>query len=117
VNDTAHGIIASIVAKNLGGQLTPYSLGSGRREPIPFDLQAGFSIKFKGFPIRFHLTFHDLHRWNLRYYNPADQQTSLFTDTAQAPSKSSAAVDEFFRHFIVRAGAQYQKSSIPRCVL
>ena len=101
VNDTAHGIIASIVAKNLGGQLTPYSLGSGKREPIPFDLQAGFSVKFKGFPIRFHLTFHDLQRWNLRYYNPADQQTSLFTDTAQAPSKSGAAVDEFFRHFIV----------------
>jgi hypothetical protein len=100
VNDTAHGIIASIVAKNLGGQLTPYTYGSGRREPIPFDLQAGFSVKFKGFPIRFHLTFHDLHRWNLRYNNPADQQTSLFSDTTQN-KPSSGAADEFFRHFIV----------------
>jgi hypothetical protein len=100
VNDTTHGIVASIVAKNIGVQLTPYSFGSGRREPIPFDLQAGFSVKFKGFPLRFHLTFHDLQRWNLRYNNPADQQTSLFTDTTTT-KKNSGAADEFFRHFIV----------------
>ena len=99
VNDTAHGIVASIVAKNIGVQLTPYTFGSGSREPLPFDLQAGFSVKFKGFPVRFHLTFHDLQRWNLRYYNPADQQTSLFTDTTQT-KKNSGAGDEFFRHFI-----------------
>jgi hypothetical protein len=101
VNDTAHGIIASIVAKNIGGELTPYKYGSGTREPIPFDLQAGFSVKFKGFPVRFHVTFHDLHRWDLRYNNPADQQASLFTDSATTTSKSSAAADEFFRHVII----------------
>ena len=101
VVDTSHGIISSIVAKNVGGQLTPYSQGSGQREPIPFDLQAGFSVKFKGFPIRFHLTFHDLHRWDIRYNNPADaQQSALFTDTTQAKPGKGAG-DEFFRHMIV----------------
>lgn len=100
VNDTAHGIVASIVAKNIGVQLTPYSNGSGHREPLPFDLQAGFSVKFKGFPVRFHVTFHDLQRWDIRYNNPADQQTSLFSDTVKT-KKSAAAADEFFRHLIV----------------
>jgi hypothetical protein len=109
VNDTAHGIVASIVAKNLGGQLSPYSFGSGQREPIPFDLQAGFSVKFKGFPIRFHLTFHDLQRWDIRYSNPADLvQSSLITDTAST-SKSAAAADEFFRHMIIGAELNIKK--------
>ena len=99
VNDTAHGIIASIVAKNIGGQLTPYTRGSGSRLAIPFDLQAGFSIRFRNFPFRFHLTFHDLQRWNMRYYNPADQQNTLFTDSSQIKNNSDPA-DEFFRHFI-----------------
>ena len=109
VNDTAHGIVASIVAKNVGGQLTPYSNGSGQREPIPFDLQAGFSVKFKGFPVRFHITFHDLHRWDIRYNNPADiQQSSLFTDTAKT-SKTAAGADEFFRHMIIGAELNIKK--------
>ena len=109
VNDTAHGIVASIVAKNIGGQLTPYTYGSGRRDPIPFDLQAGFSVKFKGFPVRFHLTFHDLQRWDIRYSNPADaQQNSLLGDTVKT-SKAKVAVDEFFRHFIVGAELSIKK--------
>ena len=109
VNDTAHGIVASIVAKNIGGQLTPYNTSSPVRQPIPFDLQAGFSIKFKGFPVRFHLTFHDLHRWNIRYSNPADvQQSSLFSDTVRT-SGAAAASDEFFRHLIIGAELNIKK--------
>ena len=101
--------MASIVAKNIGGQLTPYSGGSGNREPIPFDLQAGFSVKFKGFPVRFHLTFHDLQRWDIRYNNPADAlQNSLLGDTVKT-SAAKAAVDEFFRHMIVGAELSIKK--------
>ena len=109
VNDTAHGIVASIVAKNIGGQLTPYSFGSGHREPIPFDMQAGFSVKFKGFPVRFHLTFHDLQRWDIRYSDPASAvQNSLLGDTVKT-SKAAAATDEFFRHMIIGAELSIKK--------
>lgn len=109
VNDTAHGIVASIVAKNMGGQLTPYSYGSGQREPIPFNLQAGFSVQFKGFPVRFHLTFHDLQRWDIRYNDPADAlQNSLLGDTAHI-SAIDAAMDEFFRHVIIGAELNIKK--------
>jgi hypothetical protein len=109
VNDTAHGIVASLVAKNIGGQLTPYKFGSGSREPIPFDMQAGFSVKFKGFPVRFHLTFHDLQRWDIRYSDPAAAvQNSLLGDTATT-SKSAAAADEFFRHLIIGAELAIKK--------
>ena len=99
VNDTAHNVTASIVAKNVGGQFKPYN--KGVREPIPFDLQAGLSFGFKHVPFRFHFTFHDLYRWNIRYDNPADQQTeNLFTDSSELKPKKYIA-DKLFRHIII----------------
>ncbi len=99
VNDTAHNVTASIVAKNIGGQFKPYN--KGVHEPIPFDLQAGLSFGFKHVPFRFHLTFHDLYRWDIRYNNPADQQQdNLFTDSSQLKPKAYIA-DKLFRHIII----------------
>lgn len=103
VNDTAHGIVAAIVAKNIGGQLTPYSDGSGQREPIPFNLQAGFSVKFPGFPVRFHINFHDLQRWDIRYNDPADAQANNLLGDTTHTSGFAAGSDEFFRHVVIGA--------------
>jgi hypothetical protein len=98
IDDTAHRIVASIVAKNIGSQLSTYQ---GTRESLPFDLQAGVAVGFKGFPVRFHVTLHDLHRWNIRYTDSADSATSsLLTDTSQRKNTADPA-DEFFRHLIV----------------
>jgi hypothetical protein len=109
VNDTTHGIVASIVAKNIGGQLTPYSGSDGVREAIPFDMQAGFSVKFKGFPVRFHLTFHDLQRWDIRYADPADATANNLLGDTSTTTKGAAATDEFFRHIIIGAELSIKK--------
>lgn len=110
INDTAHQITASIVAKNIGGQFKPYTKG-GPREPLPFDLQAGISFGFKGVPFRIHATFHDLYRWDIRYDNPADnQQTDLFADSSAKPKKYIA--DKLFRHVII--GAEFTIKKIVR---
>lgn len=98
INDTAHNVTASIVAKNVGGQFKPYT--KGVREPIPFDLQAGIAFGFKNVPFRFHFTFHDLYRWDIRYDNPADRQTDLFTDTTDSKPKKYIA-DKLMRHIII----------------
>ena len=99
VNDTAHNISASIVAKNIGGQFKTYN--KGVRESIPFDLQAGISVGFKNLPFRIHMTIHDLYRWNIRYNNPADQQQNdLFTDSSSSKPKNYIA-DNLFRHVII----------------
>lgn len=110
INDTAHFITASIVAKNLGGQIKPYS--KGEREPLPFDLQAGISVGFKGVPFRIHATFHNLTRWDIRYDNPADQQNSnLFDDTTGQKPKRYIA-DKLFRH--VTLGVEFNIKQIVR---
>jgi hypothetical protein len=98
VNDTAHNVTAAIVAKNLGGEMKPYN--KGVTEPIPFDLQAGVSFGFKHVPFKFHFTFHDLYRWNIRYNNPADDAAQqLFVDSAAKPK--TYIVDNLMSHVII----------------
>ncbi|MES2620951.1 MAG: type IX secretion system protein PorQ [Bacteroidota bacterium] len=110
VNDTAHNITASLVAKNVGGQFKTYN--KGVREPIPFDLQAGLSFGFKNVPFRIHMTIHNLHRWDIRYDNPADQQQdNLFSDSSETKPKKYVA-DKLFRHVIV--GVEFTIKKIVR---
>jgi len=97
-HDTARLITATLVAKNLGAQLSYY--GDAGREPMPMDLQAGLSVGFKKFPLSFHLTLHDLLRWDIRYDNPADQnQDALFIDSSQIKQRKYIA-DKIFSHTI-----------------
>ncbi|HWB62922.1 MAG TPA: type IX secretion system protein PorQ [Chitinophagales bacterium] len=107
VNDTAHLITASIVARNIGGELKPYN--KGVREPIPFDLQAALAVGFKHVPIKLHFTFHHLYTWDIRYDNPADDvQSNLFQDSTTTKSKNYIA-DKLFRHVIVGAEINIKK--------
>lgn len=99
INDTVHQITASLVAKNIGAQLKPYS--KGVREPLPFDLQAGLSFGFPGVPFRIHTTFHNLHRWDIRYNNPADNKSDNLFDNSNEERKSRNVGDNLFRHVIL----------------
>lgn len=109
INDTAHLVTASIVAKNVGGQFKPYT--KSNREPLPFDLQAGLSFGFKGMPFRIHTTFHNLYRWDIRYNNPADQaDQNLFADSSE--SKKKYIGDKLMRHVIL--GVEFNIKGIVR---
>lgn len=65
--DEVNQLQVSVVAKNMGTQLSTYNL-SGVKEELPFDVQAGISKKLKNAPFQFSLTAHNLHRLNI-YYN------------------------------------------------
>ncbi|TAH09938.1 MAG: hypothetical protein EAZ12_05575 [Sphingobacteriia bacterium] len=65
--DEASQIQASVVAKNMGTQLSTYNI-NGVKEELPFDIQAGISKKLKNAPFQFSFTAHNLHRFNI-YYN------------------------------------------------
>ncbi len=56
----------SIVAKNMGTQLKSYA-GSGTKEELPFDLQAGITKRLLNAPLQFSLTAHHLHRFDVFY--------------------------------------------------
>jgi hypothetical protein len=107
VNDTAHLITASLVAKNIGGQFKAYA--GNNREPIPFDLQLAFAFGIKGFPLRFHIMYHDLHRWDLRYKDPNDTGSDNIFGTETTESKGKAFGDNLARHFIFGAELAIKK--------
>lgn len=63
--DSDHDFSASIVAANLGGQVSAFGETS---ESLPMDLQLGVSKGLGSFPARLHLTLFDMFHWNKKYY-------------------------------------------------
>lgn len=63
--DEENDFSASIVAKNLGGQLSAYH---DEYEKMPADLQVGLTKRFKGTPFRFSLTATDLTHWHYSFF-------------------------------------------------
>jgi hypothetical protein len=55
---------ASLVARNLGSQLTTYA--TPERESLPFEVLAGMNYKIEHAPFRLHLTARNLQVFNLR---------------------------------------------------
>ena len=68
--------VVSVVARNIGTQLTRYYDGA-EREALPFDLQFGFSQKLQHAPIRLAATFQHLQKWDLS--NPVEDNTGTTT--------------------------------------
>lgn len=96
--DTAKRVVVTIVLRNVGAQLSTYS---DQREPLPTDLQIGFSKKLKYLPFRLSVMAHHLTRWNIRYDDPnAPQQQSILGNEPAQDKPFGDFVDNFFRHFV-----------------
>ena len=93
--------VAALVFRNIGGQITPYS--DGGREPVPFEIQLGFSQKLQYAPFRFSLILQHLERLQLGYnkvnLNPAPGQTIVREEDLKRGF--DYILDETLRHIIV----------------
>lgn len=101
-DDTAKRFTATMLLKNVGFQFNPYHQGS--REPLPLDLQLGFSKRLKYVPFRISMIFHNLTKWNILYDDPdfaANNNNSLFGDTTEKDNKAGKFFDNFARHLII----------------
>lgn len=88
-----------LVVKNAGYMLKPYLARA--RQPLPFDVQLGTTIKPEHMPLRFTLTMHHLHQWNIQYLDPNDRgSTNAAGDTVKAGKNFG---DNLARHFTVGA--------------
>ena len=65
---------AALVVRNIGTQFTTYA---GLREPLPFEIDLGFSQTLQFVPLRWHLTFENLQQWPIAVANPARATTDL----------------------------------------
>lgn len=98
---------AGLVLKNLGRQITTYQiLTDGVPEPLPIDLQLGFTQKFAHAPFRLHFTFQNLLNWQLTDFSTwesdnAEQEEYTIGD-------SDTAIRQFMRHLVF--GAEFLPS-------
>ena len=67
--DPDHEFSASLVAKNLGGQVKKFN---EFKDNLPWDIQMGFSKMLGKAPIRLHVTAYELARWKSPYYKIED---------------------------------------------
>jgi hypothetical protein len=79
-SDSTNGITASIVAKNMGFQITSYNIN---KEDLPFDLQAGVTKKLSKAPFAFSLTAHHIHQFDIMYNDDDfNRENSYTTNTS-----------------------------------
>ena len=92
---------ASILFRNIGYQIVSYS--SGNHEPLPFEIQAGLSKRFKHIPFRISVLLTHLETWNLRYDNPVNPAGGIDPITGE-PNEINGVeefADNLMRHIIL----------------
>ena len=97
--DTSKRLTVTMIAKNLGTQLSTYN--EGNTERLPFEMQVGFSKQLKYLPFRFSVTYRYFDKWNILYDDPEAEDEILFLgEEPQERSKISILADNLFRHFV-----------------
>ncbi len=108
----------SLVAKNAGRQFSYYT--SGNNEPLPFEIDFGFSKKLAKAPFRFSVVYQHIEKFDMSYTKPADQQ-EVDPITGEPKTDKITFGDKLLPHFIlegeiliskgfhVRAGYNFQR--------
>lgn len=96
------GFTASLVAKNIGAQLSPYVDG-GEKEPLPFEIQAGISKKLQHIPFRFSVDLIQLQNWNLSYNDSiiATNANQDLTDEEKSERNKTGLINESIKHVVL----------------
>lgn len=90
-SDTAHLFSASLLAKNMGIQLTTYA---GEREDLPFDFQLGLTKRLAKAPFGFSFTGQQLHHFNIHYNDTTfNNQNDL--------ASGNSFFNKFMNHFVI----------------
>ncbi|KAF0195815.1 MAG: hypothetical protein FD166_2781 [Bacteroidetes bacterium] len=93
------GFTASLVARNIGRQLSTYT--PGNHEPLPFEIQFGISKKLKHLPFRYSILLTNLQKWDLTFVDPAEETVDPFTGEVKTKSKAGEFADKAFRHVVI----------------
>ncbi len=108
------GWTMSLVASNIGSQLTTYV--SGERSPLPFNLQYVVSKRLKHVPFRFSVIYDHIEKWDLTYEDPLNPSGGADPVTGEPVYKTGIAKfsDQFLRHIIVGGEIYIGKNIILR---
>lgn len=114
-------ITAAFVVRNVGYQWKSYR--ENNHEPMPFEMELGFSKKPLHVPFRFSLIFQHLEKWDLTYIDPANPPVTIdpLTNEPLPEKKLKKFGDKLGRHLVfngefmltknfnIRLGYNYQR--------
>lgn len=97
-------VTVALVSKNMGRQINYYT-EANNREDLPFEMQLGFSKRFKKVPLRVGVIWQHLQKWDLNYENPIEQEeeSSLLSDEPQEEKNDNEFLENLKRHLIFNA--------------
>ena len=112
--DTTGRKSTTLVFKNIGTQFSTYQ--EDNKEALPFDVQLGISRKLRHLPFRFSIIVHNLHRWNITYDDPNNQESIFLIGDgeAQGENEFKIFVDNLSRHFIFNGEFLFGKKEVFR---
>lgn len=111
-HDTSSRINITLLAKNLGGQLSTYT--PDNPEPIPFEMQIGVSKRLRHLPFRFSIIYHNLGQWNILYDDPNSVEDVSFIDPNATTGSGNDFFENLFRHFIFSGEFLFGKRELLR---
>lgn len=88
---------AALSVRNLGTQFTTYA---GLNEPLPLEIDLGFSQMLENVPVRWHLTFENLQQWPIAASNPARVTNDLSGNQTQ---EDIGFLSQLIRHTLIGA--------------
>lgn len=93
------GFVMSLVARNIGAQLSEYSTGT--KNKLPMEVQFGLSKKLLHLPFRYSILLTNLQKWDLTYTDPSEDNIDPFTGELKKESKVADIADKAMRHIVV----------------
>ncbi len=108
------GWTMSVIASNLGLQITTYT--SGVRDPLPFNLQYALSKRLDHVPFRFSFIYDHIEKWDLTYYDPSNPSGGVDPITGESLEKTGFTKfsDQLMRHLVFGAEVFIGKNLVLR---
>lgn len=96
-----NGFTAALLFKNMGTQFSTFN-EHNVKEPLPFEIQAGVSKKFKHVPFRLSVDIIQLQNWNLSYNDSIIETNNNenLTDEEKGELNKTSLLNETFRHLV-----------------
>jgi hypothetical protein len=85
-----------VLVKNLGFGFSNYATSTPIK--VPLDVQLGTTYKLEHMPLRFSITYHHLHRWEISYNDP--NRIASFDLNGNPQFTKVSFADNLFRHFV-----------------
>lgn len=103
-------ISLSLAARNIGVLLGKYTDADDSRDRLPINLAFGLSKGLEHAPFVFHLTYHNINRWDLNYYKSGYTESSVRDEEELKKPIEVKWGDMLFRHMVFGLDFQPNKS-------